>query len=514
MRFFLNIYKSKEFSFQIFFKGLQLYLTLTAIALAAFLVSLDGLIINVAIPTISGDLGVPEDVGTWLITVFSATSTLFVPVSGFLSLKIGDIKLFILGTIIFHLLSLGCAISSEFSPLLLFRMVQGAGAGLLVPVSLTLIINNFSPEKKSVAIGFWSFFVMVGPAMGPMVGGWFSAINWKWMFYLNLPIGFFSLAVVLVLLGEKKVETYAVRADPIGMTLLFVFVCSLQMAFNRWNIDDWFNSSFIVSLFIAAGISFILFIVWESFHPFPFIEISRFLKRSFIFPALTTALGMSIIFSSLVLDALWTQKVLGYTPFWAGLALAPVGIFPLIMYPIMGRFVNLIDLRLWVIISFLLYALTFYWLSQINLYTPFVRLALPRLIQGIGFAIFTVPNSIYVVKGVKPERLTATISLFSFIRMLFVGFSVAIAVTLWMFREAHYQSIIMNRTHATSANFQACLASLKTIARGEIQCFSIANSILESQAWTRALADIYYLYFFLFISLAALVLCYESPKKL
>jgi len=491
-------------------QGVHLYLLLMAIALISFLISLDGFIVNVAIPTISGELGVREEIGTWIITLFAMTSALFVPVSGYLSNRFGNVSLFLFGVIFFSIASLLSGLANNFSFLLFTRVLQGAGAGLLVPVSLSMIITHFPPDKKGVAVGFWSFFVMVGPVMGPMIGGWLSDAYWHWMFLLNIPICLFSLAIVYILLGNEKEETNLFSIDWGGISLLFIWVAALQVATNRWNVDDWFSSPLIVSLFIVAGLAFLLFVVWEIFNPAPFINFSQFKKRNFILPTLTTGIGMGVLFSSFVLDSLWVQKVLGYTPAWAGLTLSPVGIFPLIFYPLIGRFVSLLDLRIWVISSFILYACTFFWLSRINTHVAFWQLALPRLVQGIGFAFFTVPNALLVVRGVKPNHLTKVISLFSFMRMLFVGFGVALAVTLWIFREAFYQTRLTARVFANNPLFENLLSPIDTISDSVHQSFAIAYNILVAKAWTLALADIYLLYAWIFIALCFIVLFYKK----
>lgn len=494
-------------------QGFQLYVLLIAIALVAFLISLDGFIINVALTTISGELGVREDVATWLITTFSMTSTLFVPISGYLSLRIGNIRLFLIGLVGFSIASFFCATAHFFTELLIFRAFQGASAGLLIPVSLALIITNFPEEKKNVAIGFWSFFVMVGPAMGPMIGGWLSDGYWHWIFLLNIPFCIFSGAIVLIFLGGRKEKGENITLDWVGLSLLFILVAAPQSAMNRWNIYDWFCSPTIVALFIAAFIALAFFIVWEIYHPTPFIDVGRLKSRNFLFPSLTTGIGMAMLFSSFVLDSLWVQRVLGYTPAWAGLTLSPVGIFPLIMYPLMGRIVSYLDLRIWVLLSFILYALTFFWLSEINLYTPFWLLALPRLAQGIGFAMFTVPNAILVTQGIKPEKLTSSVSLFSFIRMLFVGYGVALAVTLWIFRQTFYQTRITSHTLPQNPALQGMIQSFNTVVDSEPVSIGLSYEMVRNQAWTLALADIYYLYAWLFLALCLLVPFYKPFKN-
>ena len=492
-------------------EGFQLYLLLTAIALAAFLTSLDGFIVNVAIPTISGELGVREDVGTWIITIFSAASTICVPIAGYFSRRLNDYRLFMGALIVFLFSSLMAGLSRNFQILLIWRLFQGMASGFLTPVSLALIINNFPQDKRSIAVGFWGFFVMVGPAMGPMIGGWLSDNHWPWMFFINIPICIFSIATVKILLKEERQPPPTSPIDRVGMLLLFAWVGLTQVAMNRWNIDDWFRSLFITTLFVVAGICFFIFIVWELFHPDPFIDLKQFKRRNFCLPALTTGLGMGLLFSSFVLDSLWVQEALGYTPAWAGLTLSPVGLFPLIFFPLIGRFVGLLDLRAWVFGSFVLYACTFFWLSNLNVYTSFWHIALPRLVQGIGFAFFTVPNSLLAVQGAAHSSLTAVISLFSFIRMLFVGFGVSLAITLWTFRETFYQTRLTARTEASNPPFTELLAPFEGLTHSTSKSYSLAYETLVNHASTLALADIYYLYAWIFVALGAIVLFYKRP---
>lgn len=496
-----------------YLKGFYLYLLLTAIALTAFAISLDGFIVNVAIPTIAGELGVREDAGTWIITLFAMMSTACIPLAGSLSYRIGDYPLFIFGTTLFFVASFLSGISPNFTFLLFGRVFQGAAAGILTPVSLALIVKNFPPEKRSIAVGFWSFFVMVGPAMGPMIGGWLSDYRWHWMFFINIPVCIFSLLIVTLLTKQKHEKRERLPLDIIGILLLFTCIITLQVATNRWNIYDWFQSPAIVTLFVVAGVCLVFFIAWEFFHPLPFIDLFLLKNRNFTLASFTTALAMGLLFSSFVLDSLWVQEVLGYTPAWAGLTLSPVGIFPLIFYPLMGRFVNILDVRIWVILSFLLYACTFYWLSHITVYTPFWNLALPRLVQGIGFAMFTVPNALVATRGAPPERYTFVVSIFSFCRMLFVSFGVALAITLWIFRQTFYQTRMSAKAFASNPHFIDLKNTFYEVTHSVHQSIALSYNTIVNESSTLALADIYYLYAWIFLGLCIPVLFYKSIKQ-
>ena len=328
-------------------------------------------------------------------------------------------------------------------------------------------------------------------------------------FFLNLPIVIFSALIVWLFLKDKKEQTIPCPLDFVGLALLFIGIGALQSAFNRWNIDDWFRSPFIIMLFIVSGLCLVFFLIWERFHPTPFIGLSLFKNRNFTLPSLMTGIGIGLLFSSFVLDSLWVQRVLGYTPAWAGLTLSPVGIFPLIFYPLMGRFVSLLDLRIWIILSFILYACTFFWLSTITVYSPFWLLALPRLVQGIGFAFFTVPNALLVVRTAKPDRLTSTVSIFSFVRLFFVSIAVALALTLWIVRTEHYLDRLTERTYESNPLFTKLLTPLAPFADSKSQTLALAYEAVKAEASTLALADIYYLYFWIFLGLCFVVCFYK-----
>ncbi len=472
-----------------------------AIGLVAFLVSLDGLIVNVAIPTISGELGVRSDVGTWVVTVFSMSSTLFIALASVLAPRFGRIHLFVGATLAFTLFSFLSATAGSFTELLIYRIAQGAAAGTLTPVTLMLIITSFPTEKRGIAVGLWSFFVMVSPAMGPMIGGFFSNYRWHWMFFLNVPIGLICALTVWILLRRQKEEKTRRPLDTVGIFLLFTAMCTLQSALNRGQIDDWFRSSFITALLLISLVCFLFFLIWESTSEHPFIQLATFKKRNFTLAAVMMGGAMGMIFSSFILDSLWVQEVLGYTPFWAGLSLTPVGFFPLLLYPVMGKIVGKLDRRAWLTLSFLLYSITFFLLSRINLQTSFAHLAYVRLVQGIGFAMFTIPLSLMAMEGAVPTELPRIVSLYSFFRTLCVAISIPLATTLWIHRQAFYQSRLAARSFVENPNFQGVLNRLGNLDVSQNQSLNLAYDLVVNQASTLGLADIYYLFGWLFLVL-------------
>lgn len=481
-----------------------------AVGLIAFLVSLDGFIVNVAIPTISAELGVRYDVGIWIVTVFSMSSTLFIATSSWLTLRFGPVRTFLVATFFFTLFSFFCGMARSFNALLVFRILQGAPVGVLIPLTLNLIMSSFPVEKRSIAVGLWSFFVMVSPAMGPMLGGLLSTYLWHWMFLLNVPIGVMAFLIVLVLKPDEGGQKQQLPLDIPGIILLFLCISTLQSALNRGQIDDWFRSPFIITLFIVSGLSLIFFLVWEAFHQNPFLWIASFTRRNFTLSALLMGVAMAMIFSSLILDSLWVQRVLGYTPLWAGFSLTPIGLFPLFLYPVMGYIVRFLDRRIWLTFSFLLYSFTFFMLSKINLETPFIHLAITRLIQGIGFSMFTVPLSLIAMEEADKEHLPFVISLYSFFRTLCVSLSIPLSTTLWIHRTAFYQTRLAARSFMENSVFQRVVERYGTLQVSGKQPLALTNELIMNQASTLGLADIYYLFGWLFLGLLPLVFLLKS----
>jgi len=445
-------------------------------------------------------------VGTWIVTVFTMSSTLFIASSSWLTLRYGRIRVFVSATVAFSFFSLLCGLAHSFTILLVFRVLQGAAVGVLIPLSLTLMVSSFPPEKRSVAVGLWSFFVMVSPAMGPMVGGFLSTHLWPWMFFLNVPIGIICTIIVISVMKGQKEHLDKGPIDMVGVFLIFLCVCTLQSLLNRGQVDDWFTSPTIVSLSIISFLSFIFFITWETFQPNPFLRIVTFKNRNFTLASMMMGIAMGVIFSSFILDSLWVQRVLGYTPLWAGFSLTPVGLFPMFLYPVMGQIVGYLERRIWLTISFLLYGATFFMLSRINLDTTFAHLAMTRLIQGIGFAMFTVPLSLIAMEGVDKQRLPFVISLYSFCRTLCVGLAIPLATTLWIHREAFYQTRLAVRSFPENPTFKGVVETFSTLEVSGKQPLALTNNLLVNQASTLGLADIYYLFGWIFLGLIPIAL--------
>ena len=350
---------------QFHFKPLQggaLAILTLALSLATFMLVLDSTIANVAIPTIAGDLGASSSQGTWVITSFGVANAISIPITGWLAKRFGEVRLFLIATLLFVLASWLCGIANSLEMLIVFRVLQGAVAGPIIPLSQSLLLNNYPPEKRGMALAFWSMTIVVAPICGPILGGWISDnIHWGWIFFINVPIG---LAVVLIswkILEGRESRISHQPVNTIGLILLALGVGALQLMLDQGRELDWFNSTEIVALTIIAAVGLIALIIWELTDDNPVVDVSLFKSRNFTVGCVSTSLAFLVYSGTVVLIPLLLQQVYNYTATWAGLAAAPVGLLPILLAPIIGKFGNKIDMRILITVSFMVYALTFYW---------------------------------------------------------------------------------------------------------------------------------------------------------
>ena len=399
-------------------EGAQLVIMTIALSLATFMQVLDSTIANVAIPTIAGNLGSSLSQGTWVITSFGVANAISIPITGWLAKRVGEVKLFLWSTVAFAIASWACGVSNSLTMLIFFRVIQGIVAGPLIPLSQSLLLSNYPPAKRSIALALWSMTVIVAPICGPILGGYISDnYHWGWIFFINVPIGIAVVVMTLQTLRNRETRTEQRRIDGVGLALLIIGIGSLQVMLDRGKELDWFASNEIIILTIVAVVAISFLIVWELTDDNPIVDLSLFKSRNFTIGCLCISLAYMLYFGAIVLLPQLLQEVYGYTATWAGLASAPVGVIPVILSPIIGRFAHKLDMRRLVTFSFIMYAVCFYWRAWT--FEPgmdFGASAWPQFIQGFAVACFFMPlTTITPVRpaagkaggGVEPVELHA-----------------------------------------------------------------------------------------------------------
>ena len=425
-----------------YFQGGKLTLLNVALGLGTFIQILDTSIANVAIPYIAGSLAVSPDEGTWVITSFSASNAVVLPLTGWLANYFGRVRLFVVSVILFAICSFLCGLSTSLTMLVIFRVLQGAVAGSLIPLSQGLLVLNNPPERQGGALGFWAMIVVVAPVVGPILGGFLTEVySWPWIFYINVPIGAFSAFIVWILLKDRESEIVRDPIDWYGLFLLSVGVACLQIMLDKGKDLDWFESKSIIILSIVAVISIIYFAVWNLFQKYPIVDFSFFSDRNFTFGTIITTVGYLFFFGSTVIIPLWLQTQQQYTAYWAGVAVAPIGIFPLLFSTLVGKNLYRFDLRLLVSICFFMFALGFYFQSLLTTEVDLYTLMLIRLLQGLALCIFFIPLVQLTLGNVPPAKYASASGVFNFFRILIgSGFGTSLSVYFWSRMQIFHHS--------------------------------------------------------------------------
>ena len=498
------------------FKPLQggaLAMLTLVLSLATFMLVLDSTIANVAIPTIAGDLGASSSQGTWVITSFGVANAISIPITGWLAKRFGEVRLFLIATLLFVLASWLCGIANSLEMLIVFRVLQGAVAGPIIPLSQSLLLNNYPPEKRGMALAFWSMTIVVAPICGPILGGWISDnIHWGWIFFINVPIG---LAVVLIswkILEGRESRISHQPVNTIGLILLALGVGALQLMLDQGRELDWFNSSEIVVLTITAAVGLIALIIWELTDDNPVVDVSLFKSRNFTVGCVSTSLAFLVYSGTVVLIPLLLQQVYNYTATWAGLAAAPVGLLPILLAPIIGKFGNKIDMRILITVSFVVYALTFYWRAvTFEPEMTFMDVALPQFVQGLAVACFFMPLTTITLSGLPPEKMASASSLFNFLRTLAGSIGTSLTTFMWYNREAVHHTQLTEVINPYNPISQQFFQTMGSFGLSEEQTASYIARQITAQGFIIGANEIFLVSAITFISLVVLIWFAKPP---
>jgi DHA2 family multidrug resistance protein len=481
------------------------WLIAVAVAMGAFMEVLDTSIANVALPHLAGDLGASNDESTWVLTSYLVSNAVVLPMSGWLASAFGRKRFFLLCIFMFTVTSLLCGIAPSLPILILFRVIQGAGGGGLQPMAQAILADTFPPEKRGLAFALYGITAVMAPTIGPTLGGFLTDnYSWRWIFYINLPVGLLTFFLVLRMVEDPPYlharRNAGIRVDYIGIALLTLAVGALQVVLDKGQEEDWFGSQFIVTLVAISAVCFIALVVWEWRHQSPIVDVRMFKNLNFTAASLMMfSLGI-LLFSSLVLMPQFLQTLMGYTAESAGLVLSGASLLILFEMPIVGQLTTKIPAKYIMAFGWLCLALGMYYsTTQLDLLISFSAASRLRIVQSFGLGFLFVPISLVAYIGIPAEKGNSVSGLINFMRNIGSGVGTSLVTTLLARRAQFHQSALSY--HATNADpgFRNQLSGLanqfvhtgSSVPDAQVQAYARTYRAVQVQSLTLAYIDTY-----------------------
>jgi DHA2 family multidrug resistance protein len=473
--------------------GAALAVTALALAMGTFMQVLDSTIANVSLPTISGNLGVSTNQGTWVITAFAVANGIGVPMTGWLMGRYGVVRTFVVSVMLFTVASFLCGIAWSLPSLIFFRVLQGGVSGPMIPGSQALLISIFPSDKRGAALGIWSITTLVAPICGPILGGFISDnYHWAWIFLINVPVGIGVTMLSWRNLKARETPTRKLPIDTVGLGLLVVWVGALQVMLDQGKDLDWFASTQIVVLAIVTAIGFFSFLIWELTAKNPIVDLSLFKSRNFALGTLAFCLGYAVFFACNLLMPLWLQTQVGYTATWAGLVAAPTGVIAVLLTPLSAKLMSKIDARIIATVAYIAFGVSYLMRANFTADASFVDFMLPLLVQGIAMATFFLAMITILLDGIPAHKIPLASGLSNFARITGGGFAASIVTTLWDRREALHQSRLADQTTIFTPGLSKALQGLHGLGLSDLAAKASVARTMVSQSYLLAANDIFW----------------------
>ncbi len=465
------------------------------ISLPTFMEVLDTSIANVSLDHIAGGLSITVDQATWVLTSYLVANAIVIPISGWLSNAIGRKRYFLISIALFTISSLVCGIAPNLTTLVIARIFQGIGGGGLAPVEQSMLVDTFPPRQRGMAMAAFAIVVVVGPVLGPTLGGWITETSsWHWVFLINVPIGIgaWFLADLFVDEPEQVKKDRArlleggLKIDYIGVILVAAGLGFFELTLDRGEREDWFASGLIVTTATISAVSLIALIFWEWNHKDPVVDLKLFRNRSF---AITTGImGITglILFGTTQLIPQMLQQVMGYSSFDAGLALTLGGLATLAAVPFAGRMVGKVDARILLGGALFVQAAALWNMSHFSADISFADAAMGRLYQAMALPFLFVPINAVAYQGLPRDKTAQASSMLNVARNL--GGSIGISLSQSMLAGAmqRHQSQLVEKLNPLDPNYNDWIANAKGALAGVGDPSVLPNAVLYQQVARQA----------------------------
>ena len=485
------------------------WLVAVVVSIATFMVVLDTAIANVSLRYIAGSLGASIDESTWVVTTYLIANAVVLPVSGWLSNVVGRKRFYMICVALFTISSLLCGLAPSLNLLIFFRILQGLGGGGMPTSEQAILADTFPPERRAQAFALYGIAVIVAPTIGPTLGGWITDnYSWHWIFFINVPIGIASLALVHWLLVEPEVLeeerrerlSGGLRIDWIGFVLIAVTFGALEMVLDRGQEDDWFASNLIITFTLMSASAFIFFIFWELTEDDPIVDIRLLCHRQFGMGFLVMMTVGAILFGSNQITPQLLQTNFPYTAELSGLAVMPGGVAMLLLMPVAGMVTGLMQPKYWIAIGMATIAFSMWYSTSLVPDASFGYFAFIRILQVIGLPFIFIPINTIAYDGLAANKTSEGSALINVARNLGGSIGVSLANTELLRRSQFHQSRLVENTNPTSPVFQSTVKQITQYftqqgappTEAQAHAYGYISQVISGQASLMAYIDVFY----------------------
>jgi MFS transporter, DHA2 family, multidrug resistance protein len=498
------------------------WLIAVSVTLAAFMEILDTTIVNVALPHIAGTMSASNDEATWTLTSYLVANGIVLTISGWLGDMLGRKRYFLICLAMFTVCSFLCGIAESLGELIVFRLMQGFFGGGLQPNQQAIILDSFPPERRGAAFGVAAIATVVAPVLGPTLGGYITDNStWRWIFFINVPVGVLAVFLNSVLVEdppwEKNKRSRGI--DFIGLSLITIGLGCLQIVMDRGEDDDWFGSSFIVTMALLAFLGIVAAILWLLVAKNPIVNLDVFKDKNFTGGCLMIGAMGAILYASAVIIPQLAQQVLGYTATWSGLILSPGGVVVIILIPIVGRLMKFMQTRIVIAIGFFIMGCALIYSSGLAPNVDFKTLVLMRSFQTAALAFLFVPISTVAYLTLSRDLRGDGAALYSMFRNVFGSIGISASTALVEQRSQIQQSYLSQWFSPFHQPYNALIAKYEQTliamghAAGTVNGIAVGRvyRVFMTQVAVLAYSDVFFI--FAIVAFAAVPFCFLLSGK-